>query len=121
MVAGIRGRLASLMALVLLLVAGPAYAQQTESRIRRQGARFEQGRAARRDGDGHVEGHRRERARRSPTATAAIPSRTCGPGAYVVKVELSGFQEQRREVVLGVGQVESVDAGTGRCRRLGSR
>ena len=32
-----------------------------------------------------------------------------GPGAYTVQAELSGFGNQTREVVLGVGQVETAD------------
>ncbi len=31
-----------------------------------------------------------------------------GPGRYVVKAELSGFQTRERDVVLGVGQIESL-------------
>jgi hypothetical protein len=32
------------------------------------------------------------------------------PGRYVVQIELSGFQTRTREIVLGLGQVETVDA-----------
>jgi hypothetical protein len=32
-----------------------------------------------------------------------------GPGAYVVKLELSGFATKTRDVVLGVGQIEHID------------
>ena len=35
------------------------------------------------------------------------------PGAYVVQVELSGFQTKTREVVLGVAQVETVEIELG--------
>ena len=52
-------RLASVLTLVLFLVAGPAYAQQTESRIIGRGARFEQGGAAGRDRHRDVQGYGR--------------------------------------------------------------
>src|SRR5262245_50983669 len=31
------------------------------------------------------------------------------PGRYVVEMDLSGFQKRSREIVLGVGQVETLD------------
>ena len=36
-----------------------------------------------------------------------------GPGAYTVQAELSGFATQAREIVLGVGQVETLDITLG--------
>jgi Carboxypeptidase regulatory-like domain/TonB dependent receptor-like, beta-barrel len=38
------------------------------------------------------------------------------PGVYVVQVELSGFQTQTREIVLGVAQVETVEVELGVAR-----
>ena len=32
-----------------------------------------------------------------------------GPGEYAIQVELSGFQTRNRDVVLGVGQIQTVD------------
>ena len=107
MQSGLRGRVVSLVTLVLFLAAGPAFAQQTESRIigkvidssklalpgvtvtvvsKSTGA----SRDAVTDGDG----------------TFAVTN--LGPGAYTVTTELAGFQKQQREVVIGVGQIESI-------------
>jgi hypothetical protein len=36
-----------------------------------------------------------------------------GPGSYIVMFELSGFAQQSREAVLGVGQLETVDVTMG--------
>ena len=107
MVAGIRGRLASLMALVLLLVAGPAYAQQTESRI--LGKVLDSSKAALPGVTVTVLSVDTGSSREAITdADGSYTVTNLRPGAYVVKAVLSGFQEQRREVVLGVGQIESV-------------
>ena len=38
---------------------------------------------------------------------------TLAPGAYVVQIELSGFQTKTRDVVLGVAQVETVEIELG--------
>ena len=92
------------------LIALPAstFAQQTESRI--LGKVVDQSQGA------------------LPGVTVTITSRTNGgvrtvvtdgdgsyivtnlaPGAYLVQVELSGFQTKTREVVLGVAQVEHIE------------
>ena len=36
-----------------------------------------------------------------------------GPGSYTVQVELSGFGSRTRDVVLGLGQVETLDMALG--------
>ena len=96
------------------LIALPAstFAQQTESRI--LGKVVDQSQGA------------------LPGVTVTITSRTNGgvrtvvtegdgsyivtnlaPGAYLVQVELSGFQTKTREVVLGVAQVEHIEVELG--------
>ena len=42
-----------------------------------------------------------------------------GPGTYTVAFELSGFANQSREVLLGVGQLETIDVtlASRRCRK----
>ena len=96
------------------LIALPAstFAQQTESRI--LGKVVDQSQGA------------------LPAVTVTITSRTNGgvrtvvtegdgsyivtnlaPGAYLVQVELSGFQTKTREVVLGVAQVEHIEVELG--------
>ena len=107
MVVGIRGRLVSLVALVLFLVAGPAYAQQTESRI--LGKVLDSSKAALPGVTVTVLSVDTGSSREAITdADGSYTVTNLRPGAYVVKAVLSGFQEQRREVVLGVGQIESV-------------
>ncbi|HTM32831.1 MAG TPA: TonB-dependent receptor, partial [Vicinamibacterales bacterium] len=107
MVVGIRGRLVSLVALVLFLVAGPAYAQQTESRI--LGRVLDSSKAALPGVTVTVLSVHTGSSREAITdADGSYTVTNLRPGAYVVKAVLSGFQEQRREVVLGVGQIESV-------------
>src|SRR5262245_26321776 len=102
-----RGRLALALTLALTLVSGVAFAQQSESRtigkvLASSNAAFPAvtisvtykstgaTREAVSDGDGSY----------------AITN--LGPGAYTVAAELAGFGTQRREVVLGLGQVETV-------------
>jgi len=91
---------------------GPVLAQQTESRILGRLVDESQGTL--------------------PGATISVTSRSTGvvrtvvtdadgtyvvtnlaPGAYTVQAELSGFGTQTREIVLGVGQVETLDVTLG--------
>jgi hypothetical protein len=107
MQSAIRGRLISLLALVTFVVAGSAFAQQTESRI--LGKVLDSSNAALPGVTVTVMSLRTGAAREAITdVDGSYIVTNLGPGNYLVKAVLSGFQEQRREVVLGVGQVETV-------------
>ena len=109
-------RLASVLTLVLFLVAGPAYAQQTESRI--IGRVLDSSKAALPGVTVTVTSKDTGATREAVTdADGSYVITNLGPGAYVVSVELAGFQTQRREVVLGVGPGRNRERGTGRGRR----
>jgi hypothetical protein len=101
--------LATLMVAALVV---PLRAQQTESRI--VGRVLDASKAA------------------MPGVTVTVTSRSTGatrdaitgsdgnfavtnlsPGAYTVRIELSGFEAQQRDLVLGVGQIEVVNAELG--------
>ena len=97
---------------MLFLVAGPAFAQQTESRI--VGKVLDSSKAALPGVTVTVTSKDTGAIREAVTdADGSYTVTNLGPGAYTVSVELAGFQTQRRDVVLGVGQVESVDVELG--------
>ena len=106
------------MALAAVVVPPAVFAQQTESRI--TGRVLDDSKAAHawRDRHRHVEADRR-RPDGSHRRRWHVYHHESGPGSYTVAFELSGFATQTRDVVLGVGQVETVDitmASRG-CRR----
>ena len=95
-------RLASVLTLVLFLVAGPAYAQQTESRI--IGKVLDSSKAALPGVTVTATSKDTGATREAVTdVDGSYAITNLGPGAYTVNVELAGFQTQKREVVLGVG------------------
>ena len=99
-------------ALVAIALAGPTvssvFAQQTESRII--------GRLVD-DSQGALPGATINVTSRATGVVRTVVSETDGtyavtnlaPGAYTVQAELSGFGNKTREIVLGVGQIETVD------------
>jgi hypothetical protein len=96
------------IALVLVLagIAGPAVAQQTESRI--VGRVVDQSEAALPGATVNVTSKATGALRTTVTeGNGSYAVTNLGPGAYTVSAELSGFQTRVREVVLGVGQVEN--------------
>ncbi len=107
MVVGIRRRLVSLVTLVLFLAAGPAFAQQTESRI--LGKVLDTSKAVLPGATVTVTAKDTGATREAVTdAEGNYIVTNLGPGGYIVNIELPGFQARRREVLLGVAQVESV-------------
>ncbi len=107
-----RERLALALALVLTLVSGAAFAQQTESRI--IGKVLDSSRAALPGVTVTVTSKDTGAARATVTdGDGSYAITNLGPGAYAVVVELAGFQTHRREVVLGVAQIESVSVQLG--------
>ena len=96
------------MSLVLaLFIATSGFAQQTESRI--VGKVLDQSKAALPGVTVTVTLKTTGATRPAVTnGDGSFAVTNLGPGTYVVVAELSGFQTERREVVLGVGQVETV-------------
>src|SRR5687768_5750313 len=90
----------------------PAVAQQTESRI--AGRVLDSSRAAIPGATVTVTSKQTGAVRTAVTGgegTYAVTN--LGPGTYTVAFELSGFASQSREVLLGVGQLESIDVTLG--------
>jgi len=104
MVSWMHARRWLVLTLVLLCGAVPATAQQTESRI--VGRVIDQSDAALPGATVTVTSKATSAIRTAITeADGAYGVTNLAPGTYTVVVELSGFQTQTREVVLGVGQV----------------
>src|SRR5262245_53174004 len=107
-----RERLALALALVLTLVAGAAFAQQTESRI--IGKVLDSSKAALPGVTITVTSKDTGANRETVTdGDGSFAITNLGPGTYTVAAELSGFQTQRRDVVLGVGEIEAVPVELG--------
>ncbi|MCC7123956.1 MAG: TonB-dependent receptor [Acidobacteria bacterium] len=101
------GRRALALATLMLTLALPVLAQQTESRV--VGRVLDQSRAALPGVTVNVTSKETGALRTAVTgADGSYAITNLRPGAYVVEVELAGFQPQRREVVLGVGQIETI-------------
>jgi len=104
-------RLASVLTLVLFLVAG-AYAQQTESRI--VGKVIDLSKAALPGVTVTATSKDTGATREAVTdVDGSYAITNLGPGGYIVSVELAGFQTQKREVVLSVGEIEAVPVELG--------
>ena len=104
-------RLASVLTLVLFLVAG-AYAQQTESRI--VGKVIDSSKAALPGVTVTATSKDTGATREAVTdVDGSYAITNLGPGGYIVSVELAGFQTQKREVVLSVGEIEAVPVELG--------
>jgi Carboxypeptidase regulatory-like domain/TonB dependent receptor len=102
-----RGRLALALTLALTLVPGATFAQQTESRI--IGKVLDSSKATLPGVTVTVTAKDTGGTREAVTdSDGSFAVTNLGPGSYTVVAELSGFGTQRREVVLGVGQVETV-------------
>jgi hypothetical protein len=100
-------RLVSLATLAMFVVAGPAVAQQTESRI--LGRVLDTSKAVLPGVTVTVTAKETGATREAVTdAEGNYILTNLGPGGYAVIFELAGFQAQLREVVLGLAQVESV-------------
>ena len=109
MISLIRARAWVLLAVLMLgLVSAAAEAQQTESRI--IGKVTDSSDAALPGVTVNVTSKATGAARSVVTDASGTYSVTnLGPGEYAVEVELSGFQTRNREVVIGVGQIQTVD------------
>ena len=104
---------AAFVALAALLVPAVVVAQQTESRI--MGRVLDDCKAAMPGVTVTVTskqtGAVRTRGLRGGDGTYTVTN--LGPGTYTVLFELSGFATQSRDVLLGVGQLESIDMTLG--------
>jgi hypothetical protein len=108
-----RRRLALALTLALTtLASGAAFAQQTESRI--IGKVLDSSKAALPGVTVTVTSKDTGATREAITdGEGSYAVTNLGPGTYAISVELSGFGSQRREVVLGVAQVENVSVELG--------
>src|SRR5689334_14443755 len=96
------------MALAIVIVPAAVFAQQTESRI--TGRVLDDSKAAMPGVTIEITSKSTGAARTAVTGgDGTFTVTNLGPGAYTVKFELSGFSSQSRDVVLGVGQLETVD------------
>jgi Carboxypeptidase regulatory-like domain/TonB dependent receptor-like, beta-barrel len=101
-----------LASMLASIAASAAFAQQTESRI--VGKLLDQSQAALPGATVTVTLSQTGAVRTTVTeADGTYTVTNLGPGTYVVKFELSGFNSQEQTVVLGVGQVKPVDATMG--------
>jgi Carboxypeptidase regulatory-like domain len=101
-------RVAAVLLMTALLAPAVAGAQQTESRI--VGRVTDQSRAMLPGVTVNVTATNTGTTRTITTDTEGNFAITnLGPGSYRIEMELSGFQTQTRNVVLGVGQIETVD------------
>ena len=90
-----------------LFIATPGFAQQTESRI--VGKVLDQSKSALPGVTVTVTSKATGAVRPAVTnADGSFAVTNLNSGTYTVVVELAGFQTDRRDVVLGVGQVESI-------------
>ena len=111
-----RGRLSLAFTLALSLVAVTAYAQQTESRI--VGKVIDSSKGALPGVTVTATSKDTGATREAVTdAEGSYAITNLGPGTYSVTIELAGFQTQRREVVLGVGEIEALPVELGRDAR----
>jgi hypothetical protein len=102
-----RVRTLALLVLAGVGLAAPAFAQQTESRI--TGTVVDQSQAALPGVTVTVTSKDQGSVRTAVTeADGTYIVTNLAPGRYLVQVELPGFQTRTRDVVLGVGQVESI-------------
>ena len=110
---GFRACLAALAMVALAgLTASPVLAQQTESRI--LGRLVDDSQGALPGATVNVTSRATGVVRSVVTdADGTYAVTNLGPGAYTVQAELSGFATQAREIVLGVGQVETLDITLG--------
>jgi hypothetical protein len=101
--------LLALTAIALVMaIPAPAAAQQTESRI--VGRLVDSSSAALPGAAVNVTSTQTGTVRTvTSEADGTYTVTNLGPGTYIVAAELSGFATQTRQVVLGVGQVETVD------------
>ena len=103
---------AALVALAALLVPAVVLAQQTESRI--VGRVLDDSKAAMPGVTVTVTSKQTGTVRNAVSSgdgTYAVTN--LGPGTYTVLFELSGFATQSRDVILGVGQLETIDMTMG--------
>jgi hypothetical protein len=101
-----------IVAMMSVVEGGAVLAQQTESRI--AGRVLDASRAAIPGATVTVTSKQTGAVRTAVTGgegTYAVTN--LGPGTYTVAFELSGFASQSREVLLGVGQLESIDVTLG--------
>jgi len=102
------GVVAPLLALVALFLPVALLAQQTESRI--TGRLLDDSRAAMPGVTVTVTSKQTGAIRTSVSGgDGSYAVTNLGPGTYTVSFELSGFATQSRQVLLGVGQLETVD------------
>jgi len=101
-----------LMTVVLLSLALPARAQQTESRL--VGRLVDQSNAAL-PGVTVTVTSKQTGAQRTAVSSedGSYAVTNLGPGTYTVQFELSGFAMQTRDLTLGVGQIETADITMG--------
>ena len=103
---------AAVMALAASIVPAAVFAQQTESRI--TGRVLDDSKAAMPGVTVTVTSKSTGAVRTAVTGgDGRIRVTNLGPGTYTVAFELSGFANQSRDVVLGVGQFETVDVTMG--------
>ena len=103
---------AAVLALAIVIVPAAVFAQQTESRI--TGRVLDDSKAAMPGVTVTVTSKSTGAVRTAVTGGDGTYTVTnLGPGTYTVAFELSGFASQSRDVVLGVGQVETVDVTLG--------
>ena len=103
---------ATILALVALSLPASALAQQTESRI--TGRVLDDSKASMPGTTVTVTSRQTGSVRTTVVdADGTFAVTNLGPGTYTILFELSGFASQTREVLLGVGQFETVDVTLG--------